>query len=137
VVVGAGVLGLAALVLVDLALGGAHLSKSVLGAGEAGDVADVFDRRLRLMARTFTHPVYPELLVASVLLLGAGLVRRERVLSWFGAGWAARSGFLGALAGVLVGTFANDSGSVLLVIGTIYLAVTAGYFWATRETALR
>ena len=33
------------------------------------------------------------------------------------------AGFLGALAGVLVGTVANDSGSVLLVIGTIYLAV--------------
>ena len=32
-----------------------------------------------------------------------------------------RSGFLGALAGVLVGTVANDSGSVLLVIGTVYL----------------
>jgi ABC-type uncharacterized transport system permease subunit len=37
---------------------------------------------------------------------------------------------MGALAGVLVGTVANDSGSVLLVIGTIYLAVCAGFFWA-------
>ena len=33
--------------------------------------------------------------------------------------------------GFLVGTLANDSGSVLLVIGTIYLAITAGFFWAT------
>ena len=39
---------------------------------------------------------------------------------------------------MLVGTIANDSGSVLLVIGTIYLSVAAGFFWATdlaREQA--
>ncbi len=133
IVAGAAVFGLVALVLADLALGGAHLSRSVLGAGEAGDVADVLDRRVTLMARTFIHPVYPELLVAAGLLLVAGFVRRDRVLVWFGDGWAARSGFLGALAGVLVGTLANDSGSVLLVIGTIYLAVTAGFFWSLRS----
>jgi hypothetical protein len=132
VVAGAAVLGLAALALADLALGGAHLTRSVLGAGEAGDVADVLDRRLTLTARTFIHPVYPELLVAAGLVLLAGFVRRDRVLAWFGDGWAARSGFLGALAGVLVGTLANDSGSVLLVIGTIYLAVTAGFFWSVK-----
>ena len=32
-----------------------------------------------------------------------------------------------------MGTVANDSGSVLLVIGTIYLAVVAGFFWASRN----
>jgi hypothetical protein len=124
--------GLAALVAVDLVLGGAHLSRTVLGAGGTGDLADVFDRRLTLMTRTFLHPVYPQLLALTVLALVAGFVRRRQVLSWFGDGWAARSGFLGALAGILVGTLANDSGSVLLVIGTIYLAVSAGFFWAVR-----
>jgi hypothetical protein len=132
VVAGAGVGGLAALVAVDLVLGGAHLSRTVLGAGGTGDLADVFDRRLTLMTRTFLHPVYPQLLALTVLALVAGFVRRRQVLSWFGDGWAARSGFLGALAGILVGTLANDSGSVLLVIGTIYLAVSAGFFWAVR-----
>jgi len=130
-VLGAGALALAALLLIDLALGGAHLSRSVLGAGEASDVVDVLDRRLTLMARTFTHPVYPELLVVCALLLVAGALRREAVLAWFGDAWAARCGFLGALVGVLVGTVANDSGSVLLVIGTIYLSISAGFFWAT------
>ena len=47
-------------------LGGAHLSRSVLGAGEAGDVLDVLDRRVTLMVHTFTHPVYPELLAVCV-----------------------------------------------------------------------
>ncbi len=132
VVVGGGALALAALFAVDLALGGAHLSRSVLGAGDANDVVDVVDRRLRLMVHTFTHPVYPELLVACLLVLVAAAVRHQEVLAWFGGRWAARCGFLGALAGAAVGTVANDSGSVLLVIGTIYLAVTAGYAWATQ-----
>lgn len=132
IVVGAAAAGVAALALVDLVLGGAHLSRSVLGASEAGEVTDVLERRLRLMADTFTDPVYPELLVASAVLLVAGLIRRHTVLAWFGGRWAARAGFLGALVGVLVGTVANDSGSTLLVIGTIYLAVCAGFFWGNR-----
>ena len=76
----------------------------------------------------FAHPVYPELLIASVALLVAGAVCRRRVVAWFGERWAASAGFAGALAGVLIGTLANDSGSVLLVLGTICLAVSAGYY---------
>jgi hypothetical protein len=135
VVVGGGAAALAALFAVDLALGGAHLSRSVLDAQDASDVADVLDRRVRLMLHTFTHPVYPELLVACGALLLAGAVAHRRILAWFGGRWAARAGFVGATVGVLVGTLANDSGSVLLVIGTVCLAVTAGYFWATAEPA--
>ena len=137
IVLGAGVLALAALLCIDLLLGGAHLSRSVLGAGEPGDVVDVLDRRLTLMVDTFVHPVYPELLAACALVLVAGAVKRDAVLSWFGDAWAARSGFLGAVVGILVGTLANDSGSVLLVIGTIYLAIVAGFFWATPTEAPR
>jgi hypothetical protein len=133
IVVGGGALALVALFAIDLVLGGAHLSRSVLGAGEASDLVDVLDRRLTLMVHTFTHPVYPELLVACALLLLAGFARRRSVLAWFEPRWAARSGFLGAVVGVLVGTVANDSGSVLLVIGTIYLAVFAGFFWGSRK----
>jgi hypothetical protein len=36
------------------------------------------------------------------------------------------------VAGVLLARVANDSGSVLLVIGTIYLAICAGFYWATQ-----
>ena len=36
---------------------------------------------------------------------------------------------------MLIGTLANDSGSVLLVIGMICIAVSAGFFWATAGTA--
>ena len=135
VVAGGGALALATLFCVDLVLGGAHLSRSVLGAGGAHDLLDVLDRRVRLMVHTFAHPVYPELLIASVALLVAGAVCRRRVVAWFGERWAALAGFAGALAGVLIGTLANDSGSVLLVIGMICIAVSAGFFWATAGTA--
>jgi hypothetical protein len=135
VIVGAGALGLLALFAIDAALGGAHLSRSVLGAGEAGDLVDVLDRRVTLMVKTFTDPVYPELLAVTVALLVAGMIRRRVVLAWFGDAWPARCGFLGALAGVLVGSLANDSGSVLLVIGTIYLGAAAAFFWAVGPTA--
>lgn len=134
-VVAGGVGALGALVVVDLVLGGAHLSRSVLGASDTGDLAEVFERRIALMIKTFTNPVYPELLALAALVLVAGFVRRDRVLAWFGDAWLARCGFLGAVVGVLVGTLANDSGSVLLVIGTIYLAASAGYFWGLRPQA--
>jgi hypothetical protein len=131
-VIGGGALALAALVAVDLVSGGAHLTRSVLSAGNTGDVLDVFDRRLRLMTRTFIHPVYPELLAVTVVLFVVAIVRRDRVLAWFGERRWALDGYLGAVVGVLVGTVANDSGSVLLVIGGIYLAVVAGFYWATN-----
>jgi hypothetical protein len=137
IVIGGGFLSLAALFAVDLVAGGAHLSRTVLAAGGANDVLDVLDRRLELMIGTFIHPVYPELLAACLVLLGLGAWRRETILGWFGESWAARSGFLGALVGILVGTVANDSGSLLLVIGTIYLAVCAGFFWATGAEVAR
>jgi hypothetical protein len=133
-VVGGGVLALAALVVIDAVIGGAHLSRTVLGAGEAGDLADVLERRLSLMVSTFTEPVYPELLVATLLLLVAGLVRRDAVLGWFGGAWPARCGFLGAVAGILLGTLANDSGSVLLVLGTVYLGAAAAFAWGVNRT---
>jgi hypothetical protein len=131
-VVGACIAGVAALLLVDLALGGAHLSRSVLGAGEASDVLDVLDRRVTLMLNSFIHPVYEELLVVCGLLLALGLWRRRQVLAWFGDRWPARYGYVGAVVGVLVGTVANDSGAVLLVIGAIFLAVCAGFAWANQ-----
>jgi hypothetical protein len=132
-VVAGGVVGLLALVAIDEVFGGAHFTRSVLGAGETSQVADVFERRLDLMVHTFTHPVYPELLVLTGVVLIAGFVRSATIVGWFGEAWPARNAYLGAVVGVLVGTLANDSGSVLLVIGTIYLAAMAGFAWSTRD----
>ena len=41
-----------------------------------------------------------------------------------------RAGLAGALAATVAGTLANDSGALLLEIGTAYLLVFSGYAWA-------
>jgi hypothetical protein len=123
--------GVAALAAIDLVLGGdAHLSRTVLGADGSGEVGDAVSRRLRLTARSFYDPAYPLLLVVTLILLLVGFRDRARIMGLFGDRDAARAGYLAALAATVVGTLANDSGAILLIIGTLLLAFTSGFFWA-------
>lgn len=125
----------AVLVVVDLALGGdAHLSRTVLGADGSGELADALDRRFRLTARSFYDPAYPLLLVVTAILLALGLRARARIMAWFGDRDAARAGYLAALAAAVVGTLANDSGAILLIIGTLILAFATAFVWARSPT---
>jgi hypothetical protein len=127
------VLALAALAAVDLVLGGdAHLSRSVLEAGGLEDVGEVAERRLRLSASSFSDRVGSPVLYVTVVLIVAGVVMRRRIASWFEGRRPALAGFLGAISAVAVGTLANDSGFLLLMIGTAYLAMFAACVWATR-----
>jgi hypothetical protein len=68
--------------------------------------------------------------VVTLILVVVGYRGRDRILGWFGDQDAARAGFLAACAATVVGTLANDSGAILLIIGTILLALAAGFFWA-------
>jgi hypothetical protein len=125
----AAVLGL--LALVDLLSGAnAHLTRSVLDAGGLGDLADVAQRRLQLSAHSFSRPILlaflPVVAVAAVL----AWVRRDRLGAWVAGVLAMRAGLLGALAATVVGTLANDSGALVLEIGTAYLMVFVGSAWA-------
>ena len=77
--------GVVALVLADAVLGGdSHLSRTVLGADNAGELGDVAWRRIRLTARSFYDPAYPYLLVVVLFVLFLGYRRRRQVLGWFG-----------------------------------------------------
>jgi hypothetical protein len=128
--------GVAALVLADtLSGGGSHFARTVLGADNAGELWDVVERRVRLTARSFYDPRYPYLLVICIGLLAIGWRRRDQLMGWFGDRHAARAGFLGALVATIVGTLANDSGAILLIVGTIYIAIAAGFFWARSPAA--
>lgn len=121
------------LALLDLLLGGdAHLSRSVLEAGGLDEVGQVAERRLRLCAESFSRYADSPVLWAAVALIAAGIWRRRTVLAWFDEAPAARAGFLGAAAATLVGTVANDSGAMLLMIGTAVTSLAAGYAYATR-----
>ncbi len=122
---------LALLALIDLVSGAnAHLTRSVLDAGGLGDLADVAQRRLQLSAHSFARPVLLALLPLVLLAAILAYVQRDRLRAWLQGVPAMRAGLLGALAATVVGTLANDSGALLLEIGTAYLLVFASYVWA-------
>ena len=57
-------------------------------------------------------------------------LKRARLRAWLEGAPALRAGLLGGLAATVVGTLANDSGALLLEIGTAYLLVFTGFAWA-------
>lgn len=125
---------LALIALADLVSGAnAHLTRSVLDAGGFGDLADVAQRRLQLSAHSFVRPIVlfflPVVAAAAVL----AYLRRERIDSWLRPFPALRAGLIGAIAATVVGTLANDSGALLLEIGTAYLLVFLAYTWSERS----
>jgi hypothetical protein len=133
-VVAAPVVALGLLGAADLVLGGdAHLSRSVLEAGGFDEVGEVAERRLRLSAASFSNRFGSPFLFAAVAVIVLGIAYRRRVFSWFEGRRPALAGFAGAIAAVVIGTVANDSGVLLLMIGTAYASLFAGFAWATRE----
>ncbi|HEU5106084.1 MAG TPA: hypothetical protein VFU11_09600 [Solirubrobacterales bacterium] len=130
-VVAAPVAVLALLALVDLVSGAnAHLTRSVLDAGGLGDLADVAQRRLQLSAHSFGRPVLLAFLPVVIAIAALAYLRRDRLQAWLAEVPAMRAGLLGAVAATIVGTLANDSGALLLEIGTAYLLVFTGFAWA-------
>jgi hypothetical protein len=122
---------LALLALIDLVSGAnAHLTRSVLDAGGLGDLADVAQRRLQLSAHSFGRPVLLAFLPVVVAVVVAAYLKRNRLRAWLAGRPAMRAGLLGALAATVIGTLANDSGALLLEIGTAYLLVFTGFAWA-------
>ena len=121
---------LALLALIDLLSGAnAHLTRSVLDAGGLGDLSDVAQRRLQLSANSFGRPVLLVFLPVVAALAALAIVKRERLRAWVHDFPAVRAGLLGAVAATAIGTLANDSGALLLVVGTAYLLVFTGFAW--------
>jgi hypothetical protein len=127
--------GLTGLVGLDLVLGGdAHLTRSVLDAGGLDDLGNVVERRLRLSARSFVRPANSTFLLPAGILIGAAIASRQRLEGWFAGRPAAWAAFLGTAAATLVGTLANDSGALILIIGTGFLTLFAAFAWAAGTT---
>lgn len=122
-----------ALVGIDLAIGGdAHLSRSVLDAGGLDQLGEVVERRVRLGARSFGRFVDSTFYMIALALIIAAVAFRRRILSWFADRPAARAGLVGGIVASVVGALANDSGSLLLLVGTAYLAGFIGLAWAVQ-----
>jgi hypothetical protein len=137
-ILAAPLVALALLAATDLVLGGdAHLSRSVLEAGGLEEVGEVAERRLRLSAASFERTFGSPFLYAAAIVIVVGIAHRRRIASWFEGRRPVLAGFAGAIAAIAVGTLANDSGVLLLMIGTGYVSLFAGYAWALRETTGR
>ncbi len=120
----------ALLALIDLASGAnAHLTRSVLDAGGLDQVADVAQRRLELSAHSFTRPIVYLFLPLVVAVAVLAYLGRDRIEGWLRSP-AMRAGMFGALAAVLIGALANDSGALVIEIGTAYLLVFLGFAWS-------
>lgn len=123
---------LVALMAADLLFGGeAHLTRSLLDAGGLDAAGDVFERRIRLAAFSFTRTANLPFLALALVAVAAGVWKRREVGAWFPER-AALAGFAGAIAATALGTVSNDSGVILLILGAAYCAAIAGYAWALR-----
>lgn len=117
-----------ALAAIDLASGGdSHFTATILGAEDAGALGDVVERRTRLAVNALLRGLMP---LATALAIAAVVVgwRRRRTLFAPVAdrpAWAAA--FAGGAAGGVIGSVANDSGPVLLVIGVVVLLAAMSY----------
>lgn len=119
--------------LIDLISGAnAHLTRSVLDAGGLHDLARVAQRRLELSARSFGRPIVLVFLPLLALVVAFAVRRRAELRGWFAGRPAFEAGLLGAAVAVIVGTLANDSGALVLEIGSVYLLVFVGFAWAER-----
>jgi hypothetical protein len=125
---------LALIALADLVTGAnAHLTRSVLDAGGLGDLADVAQRRLQLSAHSFVRPIVAFFLPLITALVALAIWQRARLRQWLQPAPALRAGLIGAVAATVIGTLANDSGALLLEIGSAYILVFATYAWCERS----
>jgi hypothetical protein len=114
------------LILIDLVTGGdAHLTRSVLHAQSAGDVGDVIRRRFTGSFTTLANPGWAVAFALAVAAMAWLAARQHKLRD--GVPRSLAAGAIGGWFAVLIGTLANDSGPLILVIGAILLLLATGY----------
>jgi hypothetical protein len=127
-IVAAPLVALGALALLDTVSGGnSHFTRSVLDAGGLGQLADIAQRRVELSYRSLTRGIIAPLVVLAVIALALGLRNRRRLVAPLASVPGLRAGLAGAFVAVVVGALSNDSGPMILLIGTSYLGLCTGY----------
>jgi hypothetical protein len=123
-------LGVGALILLDLAIGGgAHLTRTLSSSSGPGDLGKVVLRRWRLSTAGLTHGSTPFIIGVCIVLLVAGAVRRRELLAPLSGQRERplRAAVVGSFFAVVIGALANDSGPMIVMIGTVCLLLTLGY----------
>jgi hypothetical protein len=124
------VLAVGALVALDYAIGGgAHLTRTLSSSSGPGDLGKVIVRRWRLSVAGLGRGSTPFVFGACLALLAAGLVYRRRLLDRVALERLRpfRATIVGSFFAVIVGAVANDSGPMIVMIGTVCLALLVGY----------
>jgi hypothetical protein len=128
VAVGMPIALLCAVALVDLGTGaGGHFTKSVLHASSLDEVLTTLLRRLELAWFVLRHGLYPLDTIICALAFAYALRHRRRALAPLGDAPAWQACFWGGAVGSVAGSLANDSGPLLLVVGTFGLMWVAAY----------
>jgi hypothetical protein len=120
-----GLAGLAALDLLTNA--GGHYTTTILDAGSLADVFDTLHRKLDAALGQLVKGLMP---LDTFVCLAAGVYvirNRDRVLAPTGAAAAWRACLVAGFTGSILGSLANDSGPVLLVVGCFGLACVLAY----------
>ncbi|MCB0860879.1 MAG: hypothetical protein KDB54_09530 [Solirubrobacterales bacterium] len=127
---------LAALVLVALAdvVTGSetHFVRSIVG-GTGGSFFEVIGHRLDATLESFTRVSRIPVTLVAVAVIALGIWQRSTVLSWIDELPMMKAAAAAAAAGSLVGALTNDSGALFIQVGTLYLALIAGFAWTASK----
>ena len=127
--------GLVALAGIDLATahGGGHFTGSVLHVRSVGDVRDIIVRRYGAAWGELHNHAMPAATGLALLCGALGIRRRARLLAPVGGdpGWLAA--LTGGLTAGVVGSLAEDSGPVLLVVAVFALGCVLSYLWGRPD----
>jgi hypothetical protein len=135
-VIGAPFIAVVLLAVLDLVSGGnAHLTRSVLDAGGAGDLADVAQRRLELSAHDFAQAAGNPLFWIVMVGIAIAATRWRRIDARLRPVPAVRAGLIGACAAVAAGVLVNDSGATFLTLGALALGAALAFAWAQTPTS--
>jgi hypothetical protein len=129
-------IGLLALAAIDLASahGAGHFSGSVLDARSASDLQDLLVRRYRASWHELGNGLMPAATAVALLLAGAGVLYRDRLLAPVRGDPAWLAALSGGLAAGLTGALVEDSGPVLLVVAVFALGCVLAYLWGRPLT---
>lgn len=124
------------LAVLDLVTGGdSHFTRSVLRAGGLRELGEVAQRRFELSYTSLGRGAIGPLVVVALAALAAGVYWRDRILAPIRGQRGMVAGLWAAFAAVLTGALTNDSGPIILLIGTTYLALAVGFALTAPKSA--
>ncbi|MCB0863238.1 MAG: hypothetical protein KDB66_08510 [Solirubrobacterales bacterium] len=109
-----------------------HFVRSIFG-GTGGSVFETVGHRLDATLESFTKVSRIPVTLIALALIAAAVWKRRIVLGWFAGSPMMIPAIAAAAAGSLVGALTNDSGALFIQVGTLYLALVAGFAWTTSK----